>query len=320
MVAKRLLLRAAFVLLAAASTYAQFPTAPGNEHTKSYGVFKIKVNPAFVGLFTGCPGFASGIFTSPTLYDPHTEIGVSGVVPPAAYPGAQVGVNNATTGPSITVDPGAYDPPLHPDPSHKRVITHMRTLHMTKAGTPITVDISPWNPSSGTTRPSVGAVTSTGTTDFPADSFFQMFVQITLPPCGGLPGPVKLHNRSPREPLVVKASLPAGSHLPPTGIVYVHDETNVVPIRFLEDGGSRWKKDDVLGCIVFAGHGLAPSRALEKLASADFEKKAAALARRHTAKACGNPGQGREKAGATNPPPPVTSSDTSPESSRTEER
>src|SRR5262249_35827594 len=76
--AKRLLLSAVIVLLALAPTHAQtYPTHPENEATQSYGVFKIQIEPAFASLFTGCPGYSGGIFTSPALYDPSTSIGVS---------------------------------------------------------------------------------------------------------------------------------------------------------------------------------------------------------------------------------------------------
>jgi hypothetical protein len=309
MVAKRLIFTAVVLLLVVVPIYAQhFPTSPGNETTHSYGIFKIKVEPAFTSLFTGCPGFSGGILTSPILYDPGTKIGVSAA---GSTPTRDL------VDPARTIAPGDFFHPREPFPipTHAGVYMQMRELHMTDAisthsGVAVTVAPDSEHISPGAVIPAPAS----------PNSFFQMFVHIALPGCHSFPG-ATLYNKSPNEPLVVKATLPATANLPPTGIVYIHDETNVVPIRFLENG-PHWKKGDIMGCIVFAGHGVAPSRELEKVGSANFEKQAAALARRHTAKVCGHapPGQDGKGGSATNLLPPRTNSDTSPESSRTEER
>ncbi|HET8887621.1 MAG TPA: hypothetical protein VFQ41_01860 [Candidatus Angelobacter sp.] len=309
MVAKRLILTAV-VLLAVVPIYAQhFPTAPGNETTHSYGVFKIKVEPPFASLFTGCPGFSGGVLTSPILYDPSTKIGVSAA---GSTPTRDL------IDPARTIAPGDFFHPREPFPipTHAGVYMQMRELHMTDSistGTGVAVSVAP-----DSEHISPGAVVPAPASP---NSFFQMFVHINLPHCGGLPAATELYNKSPNEPLVVKATLPATASLPPTGIVYVHDETNVVPIRFYTDNPGHWKKDQVLGCIVFAGHGVTTTREAEKPGSARFEKQAAALAHGHTAKDCGHGrGIGVKPGSATNLLPEFTNSDTSPESSRTEAR
>jgi hypothetical protein len=310
MVAKRLIFTAV-VLLIVVPIYAQhFPTTPGNEMTHSYGVFKIRVEPAFASLFTGCPGFSGGVLTSPILYDSSTKIGVSAA---GSTPTRDL------VDPARTIAPGDFFHPREPFPipTHAGVYMQMRELHMTDAistGTGVAVTVAP-----DSEHISPGAVIPAPASP---NSFFQMFVHINFPHCGGLPATTELYNKSPNEPLVVKATLPATADLPPTGTVYIHDETNVVPIRFYTDNPGHWKKDQILGCIVFAGHGVTATKEPEKPGGARFQRQAAALARAHTARNCGRPHPIRGKEGnAANPLlPGFTNSDTSPESSRTEAR
>lgn len=268
--AKRLLLRAAVVLLAAAPTFAQ-----ENETTHSYGTFKIKVNSTFSSQFTNCPAqFWDGTnFVTPNpLYDPNTSIGVSAVTTsPAPVP---VGTPSVMVGGNILSGVG---------PADQRVYTNIRSLNMTGDG--ITVQLAPAPPSNGEVSPSPTNAT-------PARSEFKVFVQITLPPCPSpatFPG-AQLYNRS-NEPLIVKAdNLTA---LPPIGIVYMHDQTSVVPIRFLNDNPGHWRSGQILGCIVFAGHGIESTDVGEEAGRGKFKGKIPpGLEKKFTAAGCPRPGGG----------------------------
>lgn len=87
---------------------------------------------------------------------------------------------------------------------------------------------------------------------FPGESFFNVFVEVDLPMLGGFSGGT-LYNTDPL--LVINDNLTA---FPPQ-VVYVHDNTNAVPILMLADdpsGMNRWLAGDVFGWLVLAGHGI----------------------------------------------------------------
>ncbi len=280
----RLILCAAALLLAAAATYAQsFPSAPGNETTQSYGNFKILIESKFAGHFTGCPGYdaATRILTSPILYDPSTVIGVSAATKegtPAEHgPGIPVGT------PPVSISDHSMSPPAgYPAPANgtREVHTQMRMLNMTGGG--VTVSLDP-----GTISPGeVDSHSSSGNpaNDFPARSFFDIYVRIVLPHCGTFPGAM-VHNRH-NEPIKVQNADDLHS-LPPGGIVYVHDESSAVPIRFVSNNGKLWHQDEPLGCIVFAGHGLAQQKGEPpEEGKRKFEEKARGHEHAHTAHGC----------------------------------
>jgi hypothetical protein len=256
--AKRLLAPAlAFVLLAASSLYAQnFPSAPGNEPTGSFGRFQILVEPGFVSLFTGCPGFDSStrIFTSPTLYDSNTQIGVSAATtegtPPENGAGIDVGSPAVKIGDSMMSPPAGFPAPAA---GTREVHTQIRSLNMnTFPGVPpsnnVNVSIAPGVVSPG----EVDSQSSSGSpaNDFPARSFFDVFVQVSIPQCGGLPaGGATLHNRH-NQPLKVQAD--GLTSLPPK-VVYLHELSTPVPILF-SAAGPHWRNNQALGCFIFAGH------------------------------------------------------------------
>jgi len=107
----------------------------------------------------------------------------------------------------------------------------------------VTVSVASTPPSAGEVRPHDGS-------DFPATSFFDVYVQITLPACGtgGFTG-ATLHNRHNQALIVSASGLTA---LPPT-VVYEHNASSEVPILF-STAGKEWKQDQFLGCIILAGH------------------------------------------------------------------
>lgn len=108
-------------------------------------------------------------------------------------------------------------------------------------GVPITVRAGV---GTGVALATVGEVeTLPGGGDFPAESFFDVFVEIDTPFFGG----TTLANSASNPLLVVDPALDA---LPPK-VVYIHGETNAVPVSFV-DGPSAGQ---VFGYLRLAGHG-----------------------------------------------------------------
>jgi len=253
--------------LAVVPAFAQFP-AQGDDPTTSLGSFKIQISSNFTRLFTGCPGFdaTSGILTSPTLYDPATLVGRSNVIRDGDANDTN-GVAVGTAG-TIVAENQLFPPPGFPcagvagcasGPGTREVHTEVRSLKMTSG--PVAVRAGVWynNPTTATppTRISPGEVESQSgpggapANDFPASSFFDVFVRVDVPACGtgGFPG-ATLYNSAP---LIVKnLNLTA---FPPR-VVYLHDTSTAVPILFLNANPPLWNADDILGYFVLAGHGI----------------------------------------------------------------
>ena len=92
--------------------------------------------------------------------------------------------------------------------------------------------------------------------DFPAHSFFDIFVEVNLPP---LPGTVSsvafpltgavLYNDSPL--IITNMNLLS---FPPE-VVYIHGETTAVPLKFKFNRPPYWNAGDIFGYLVLAGHG-----------------------------------------------------------------
>lgn len=251
--------------LAAIPAYGQFP-AQGDDATTSLGSFKITINPPFQSAFSGCSSYntSTAILTSPTMYDPATLVGRSNVLldgSSADTGGVPVGSANTIVSESMLFPPPGYPcsgvTGCTSGPTTREVHTEVRALKMT-AG-PVAVRAGIWyNSASSPTPParvSPGEVESHSgpggppTSDFPASSFFDIFVQVDMPACGAFPG-ATLYNSSPL--LVKNYQL---TQFPPR-VVYLHDSSTMVPILFLNSNPGHWNKDDILGYFVLAGHGI----------------------------------------------------------------
>jgi len=258
---------ALFALLAllTVAAHAQFP-AQGDDLTTSLGSFKIQIANNYQGLFAGCPAYdgASGILKSPTLFDPATRVGRS----KAITDGDADDTNGIAVGAAGTVvsENMLFPPPGFPcagvigctsGAGTREVHTEVRSLRMTSG--PVAVRAGVWYDNPNLTGPpsrvSPGEVESQSgpngapANDFPASSFFDVFVQVDVPACGGFPG-ATLYNSSP---LIVKNfNL---TQFPPK-VVYLHDASTVVPILFLNANPPQWAADDILGYFVLAGHGI----------------------------------------------------------------
>jgi hypothetical protein len=253
--------------LAALPVWAQtnFPAAKGDDAAQSFGAFWILIEPPYRSLFTGCAGYnpTTHVLQSPWLYEPNTSIGRSAPLnegTPQDHSGVQVGSANTIVKDSDMKLPAGFTPA--PAGAHE-VHTEIRHLNMVGGGAGVRAGVcyshagcSP-APAPPSNRISPGEViTNGGTHDFPARSFFNVFAQIDIPHCGGFPATIVFNSK----PLLVQT--PSISSFPPSGAVYMHDSSSAVSVKFLAAGGAgrtRWERNDRLGCVILAGHGVIPS-------------------------------------------------------------
>lgn len=258
---------ALFVLAAIPACAQQFPRL-GDDNTSSLGSFKIQVTNQFAGMFAGCPGFNNPILSSPTMYDPATKVGRSD----ALLDGSAADTNGVPVGTAGTNVSEAMlsAPPGFPcagatgacasGANTREIHTEVRSLKMVNlgGGSPV-VRAGVWydnpNMQNPPSKVSPGEVESHSgpngapANDLPGSSFFDIFVQVDMPACGGFPG-ATVYNT---VPLIVKN--PNLTALPPR-VVYLHDTSSVVPILFLNANPGKWNAGDILGYFVLAGHGI----------------------------------------------------------------
>lgn len=240
-------------LLFVGTAEADFPGQQDDTIT-SLGSFQIFVVPAFQPLMAGYPMYDPGtkILTSPLLFDPATVIGVSAPHTDrsaADKGGTKVGlladVNGDTTAdtPNIIKDgdfrmvPFGFQGP----PGTREVHTEIRALDLAagavhvRAGTK--APDQPLSPGEVESQDDDGPASQ----DFPADSFFNVFVEVDLPAIALFPG-ATLYNPGPL--LVVHEDL---TMFPPK-VVYRHGNTTAVLLRVKGT-------DAIFGYLVLAGHG-----------------------------------------------------------------
>lgn len=233
------------LFLGAGALVAQpFPTGPADDTTQSLGQAIIWVRPAFHAMMAGVPGWgapSAGHWTTPVLYDPATVIGRSNphrdgdasdiggtpvgtagtIVSDSSY--TVVPVNNFTEGPVNTKE-------IHTELYYLNMVDFCSLGIAVRAGT-----------GAGVSPPSFGEVEALpGSSDFPAESFFNVFVEIDTPFFGGS----TLYNIAPL--LVVNNNL---NSLPPT-VVYIHEETPAVKV-FFKTGPNAGQ---LFGYLRLAGH------------------------------------------------------------------
>ena len=272
-----------------AQTFASYPE--GDDVTTSLGQFQIVLDqvwrPIFDIIMTNSPLanvsvtrhirlYHRGVLTSPTLYDPTTIIGrsdpfVSGGPQEAAgtlagqAPGrTYIKDSQLTALPSWA---GAID-------GVNEVHTFIKSMHLTDSFT-TRVGFSVKAGMLAPTRPvSAGQVEAGSlTADFPANSFFNVYVVVDLP-AGGLLPPIQLVNV---EPLLVQHT---NIFSFPPKIVYQHENPNAVPIYFnsdttiidpISDTPIHVARGTLFGQLTLAGHGVGFGQAETESFQAEFE-------------------------------------------------
>jgi hypothetical protein len=251
--------------------------------------------PSYAYYYPGYAGPASGILTGPVMYDGNTVIGESDVqvrpssgsifvgtpsyYPTPAYGDVQAYSDFALIPPPFASTPAGYNeiftqikqmnlvgfvetngascsdprvPSIHRDPTGQG------------GGPQVTVKAGPGGMGIGASLPmnrrSIGIVQqTTGAGDFPAQSFFDVFVEVNLPrvpytmsdtdfPATG----AVLYNDASNPLLIENLSI---TNLPPEA-TYVHGQSTAVPIRFRDNHPPYWVAGDVLGYLTLAGHGV----------------------------------------------------------------
>jgi hypothetical protein len=246
--------------------YSYFPPLRGDDNVFSLGQFQIVVNPDFQAMMVNYPGYNSTTkqLTSPMLYEAQTIIGRSAALHKGSaqdFSGVLVGTAGVNVSDSmLTVEPGGLEPV-----GTREVHTRIQSLNMTDGnGVAVRAGINALDQpdSVGEVESYSGAAGLPGF-DFPAQSFFDMYVDVDLPAGGtGFPG-ATLYNSLP---LLVQ-NLVIG-HLPPE-VTYIHGMSTAVPITFR----SGTYAGQILGLLVLAGHGVFdPSNS----AAADLESALAA--------------------------------------------
>lgn len=243
----------------------QFPPL-GNDTVTSMGTFNILVSPVFLRL-VGCPespipgmDCPTRTLTSPLLFDPATVVGRSDPLIQGEDPADEdivgVPVGDART---IVSDDDIVRRPLDmpegPDGT-REVHTELRRLNLidtvsgaaVRAGTAFDLCLSPGEVESKSGNSGDPAL------DFPARSFFNVYVEVDIPGLGGV-AVATLFNKCPENPLVLESD--DLQMFPPT-VVYTHDKSTQVNLRFKDDNPRFWHKNDVFGKLRVAGHSLHP--------------------------------------------------------------
>ncbi len=238
---------------------AQFPTTAGDDDITSLGTFRIFVHTAFRPLMVGFPpAFWDGThLQSPVLFDPDTIIGRSA----PHLDGSPTDVSGTAVGMAGTVisdaDFSLVPPGFQGPPGTREIHTEVRRLHMTDViqcggpGLGLAVRAGTAAPGRPISPGEVESLDASGTpaNDLPAESFFNVFVEVDIPTVGIFPGGT-LYNADPL--LVMNDML---STIPPV-VVYIHGNTNAVPVLFKsDDPAGNWQADDLFGWLVLAGHG-----------------------------------------------------------------
>ena len=229
------------------------------DNMRSMGKFQILVSPAFRGLMAGYPGYdGTSRLTSPRLFDPNT------VVARSVYhlDGDATDIGGASVGPAGTIVsdsdfslvPAGFEGPA----GSREIHTEIRELNLTVLvlGARISVRAGMDAPDQPISIGEVESKDASGSTDFPADSFFNIFVELDLPAAADFSGPppstfpaATLFNS---EPLLIQNS--SVTVLPPK-VVYIHGNTSAVPLFFKSDHLPEWQSGDLFGWLVLAGHG-----------------------------------------------------------------
>ena len=246
-------------LSTATAVRAQFP-GRGDDVTPSLGQFNVVVDPHYEDALRNLPAYAPYLsnrgghlnFTSPILFDPTTTIGRSDPLSSgSAADTAGVLAGNLTSR-LLRDDQFPVRPSFAEGPDGTREVhTFIESIHLTGSGFEVRAGSqAPLRPLSAGEVESLSGNSGDPTQDFPANSFFDVFVQVEVPGLGGFPK-VELVNV---EPLLVESE--SITTFPPK-VLYIHGNSSAVPLYFYSDipilGVHR---GDLFGQLTLAGHGV----------------------------------------------------------------
>jgi len=245
---------------------AGLPGPPCQEVTSSLGKYRIYVSPKFRPDFAGCLTYQNTIcgssdfrLESPNLFDSATVVGRSA----AHTQGSPVDTTTGTpVGDALTLVKDSdftVMPSLFQGPVSLRREIHTEIVNLNMMG-PLTGSLPKVRAGlSASSRPkSFGEVQSKNASglpinDFAADSFFDVFVEVDLPPCGVFPGGTVYNQQAL---LVVNDTV---GDLPPQ-VVYIHGNSSFVAVyfKFASTGSPPvpWAAGNLLGWLSLAGHGV----------------------------------------------------------------
>ena len=277
-----------------AQTFNSFPA--GDDQTFTMGQFQIILDQRWVKIFdalvTNSPlnnvtvtrrgGLRlykkGGTLISPTMYDPQTRIGRSdnfGFGSPVTYAGALAGQAPGRTyvkASQVVVHPAWPTPPN----GAREIHTFIKSMNMTDAFT-THLGFSVKAGMQAPTRPVCAGQVEGGSaaSDFPANSFFNVYVEVNIPGGGSLP-PIQLVNVEPL--LVLHTNI---TYLPPH-VVYYHGNTEAVSIYFntnmiIHDPNTgndiQVHRGDLFGQLQLAGHGANFSSVEVEAFQVEFENE-----------------------------------------------
>jgi len=247
------------LLLSGATVNADFPPK-GDDVTTSTGSYQILVGPQWVGSLTGCPVFNPGtpenggwdagnrMLHSETLTDSATTIGRSDPHDDGSPADAGTPVGTANTMVGDNNFPSWGLPAFEGPAGTREVHTEIRQLFMENGAADQWVQAG-----SGNSLPLCPGEVETKQAppggDFPAESFFNIYMEAGVPPCGAFDG-ATVYNEAPL--IVTNNDLNA---FPPE-VVYIHGGTPAVPVYFKDTNPGKWNAGDLFGLIVLAGHGV----------------------------------------------------------------
>ena len=242
-----------------ATLQAQFP-GRGDDVTPSLGQFNLVVDPHFENAIKNNPEYAPYLsnkgghlnFTSPILFDPTTTIGRSDPFS-AGSADDTAGVLAGILAPRLLQD-GQFTvrPSFAEGPDGTREVhTFIESIHLTGSGFEVKAgNQAPLRPLSAGEVESLSGNSGDPTRDFPANSFFDVFVEVDVPALGGFPT-VQLVNV---DPLLVESE--SITSFPPT-VLYIHGNSSAVPLYFYADlPGVGVHRGDLFGQLTLAGHGV----------------------------------------------------------------
>lgn len=250
---KKLLIFSIVSMFAVGSLLAGFPAGPGDDNTTSLGTYQIYISPKFQPLFAGYFGYdpVTQILESPLLFDGATVIGRSDVFlhgDPADATGVPVGTAGTMIGDgNFTIVPPGFQGPNQTREIHTEVY-YMNLVDLASLGVAVRA-----GPASG--RPmSPGEVQADHPSDFPAKSFFDVFVEVDIPDMTATWG----LNMLVINDIALMVEDDNLLSLPPR-VVYIHKNSTAVPVRFINSNATStppWVAGEVLGFLVLAGHGI----------------------------------------------------------------